>query len=82
MNRFKNPGNPLNEMYVNVVAWVDHLRPKYCLFENVEHFVHHEIGLRPVFRDGQPVYKDGKVVREGIKQGGLMFVVRALTALG
>ena len=73
MNRFKDRDDPLNEQYLNVVSWVDHLRPKYCVFENVQGFVEHRIG---------DVFINRHVVREGIKQGGIKFVVRALTAMG
>ena len=32
-----------NDMILNVLAWVDHIKPKYCVFENVKGFLNYRI---------------------------------------
>ncbi|KAL5519396.1 hypothetical protein ACEPAH_1079 [Sanghuangporus vaninii] len=73
MNMFQRAHDLLNELFLNTISWVEHLRPKYCLFENVRGFTRHRIGAEQ---------KDNYTVQGGIEQGGIKFVCRALTALG
>lgn len=62
-----------NELFLNTISWVDYLRPKFVLFENVDGFVTHRINA---------IQEDQHTVRGGIEQGGLKFVLRALVSMG
>lgn len=73
LNMFQNVNDLRNELFLNTLSWVDHLRPKFCLFENVEGFVNFSLCAT---QDGP------HRVRGGIEKGGIKFTVRALTAMG
>ena len=65
LNMFQRANDLLNELFLNTVSWVELLRPKYCLFENVKGFTRHRIGAEQ---------KDHYTVHGGIEQGGMKFV--------
>ncbi|KAI5116817.1 hypothetical protein M0805_007098 [Coniferiporia weirii] len=73
LNMFQKADDLGNELFLNTISWVDHLRPNYCLFENVEGFTSYKINA---------TQKDQHTVQGGIEKGGLKFLVRALTAMG
>ncbi|THH10396.1 hypothetical protein EW145_g1368 [Phellinidium pouzarii] len=73
LNMYQKADDLQNELFLNTISWVDHLRPKYCLFENVEGFTSYRINA---------VQRNRHTVEGGIEKGGLKFVVRALTAMG
>ncbi|KAH8119729.1 S-adenosyl-L-methionine-dependent methyltransferase [Phellopilus nigrolimitatus] len=73
LNMFQKADDLQNELVLNTIAWVDHLRPKYCLFENVEGFADHRI---------MATQRNRYAVEGGIEKGGIKYLVRALTALG
>lgn len=62
-----------NELFLNTLSWVDHLRPKFCLFENVEGFVSFNLCTTQA---------GPHRVTGGIEKGGIKFTVRVLTAMG
>lgn len=73
LNMFQKARDLRNELFLNTISWVDHLRPKYVLFENVEGFVSYRINA---------VQIDKHMVSGGIEQGGLKFLLRALVSMG
>ena len=70
---FQKARDRRNELFLNTISWVDHLRPRFAIFENVEGFVSYRISA---------TQKDRHTVEGGVKQGGLKFLLRALTTMG
>lgn len=62
-----------SHLILNLLSWVDFLRPKYCCFENVRGFLGYGINATQV---------GPHKIEGGIKMGGLKFVVKAMLAMG
>lgn len=73
LNMFPKVRDLENELFLNTVSWVEFLRPKYCLFENVEGFTSFNL---------KAVQKDKHKVEGGIEKGGIKLLIRALIMLG
>jgi hypothetical protein len=70
---FKRADDKKSDLILTVLSWVDHIKPKYCLFENVPGFLGYKLNAQ----------QNGKhALRGGIENGGIKFLVRSLTALG
>ena len=73
LNRFKHSHARKSHLILTLLSWVDFLRPKYCLFENVRGFLSY----------GLHASSDGRHRAKGeIGKGGLKFIVSALIAMG
>ena len=73
LNMYKKADDEKSNLILTVLSWIDYIRPKFILFENVQGFLGHRLNAE----------QDGKyAVRGGIESGGLKFLVRTLTALG
>jgi len=59
-------------LILNLLSWVDHIEPKYIMFENVRGFLSFRLRARQ---------KNRHTVTGGIEMGGLKFLLRALTEL-
>ncbi|KAL4067275.1 S-adenosyl-L-methionine-dependent methyltransferase [Scleroderma yunnanense] len=70
MNMFKRANDKKSNLILNILSWVDFLKPRYCIFENVRGFLQYGLKAR---QDG--LYR----VKGGIAMGGLKLVLRALT---
>ncbi|KAI9070389.1 S-adenosyl-L-methionine-dependent methyltransferase [Trametes sanguinea] len=73
LNMFRRANDRKSHLMLNLLSWVDFLKPKYCFFENVRGFLSYSLHARQAGR-----YR----VEGGIKMGGLKFFVRALLAMG
>ena len=73
LNMFQKADDIKSDQILNVLAWVDFLRPKWCYFENVRGFMNFNLGAVQASRHR---------VEGGIQKGGLRFVVRVLVTLG
>ena len=62
-----------SEQILNVIAWVDFIRPKWCYFENDRGFLSFSLSA---------VQAGKHKVEGGLKKGGLRFIVRCLLTLG
>lgn len=69
MNMFKKADDRKSNLILNVLSWVDFLKPRYCIFENVRGFLQYSLRAR---QDGPNRLKGG------VSMGGLKLVVRAL----
>lgn len=73
MNMYAKSRDLQNELFLNTISWVDLMKPKYCIFENVKGFVRYQLLST----------QDGRHrVTGGIKLGGLKFITRALVSMG
>ncbi|KAF9225292.1 S-adenosyl-L-methionine-dependent methyltransferase [Gyrodon lividus] len=73
LNMYPKANDTKNNLILNVLSWVDFLKPQYCIFENVRGFLQFNLRVR----------QDGKHgVKGGIPMGGLKFVARALLDMG
>ncbi|EIW64172.1 S-adenosyl-L-methionine-dependent methyltransferase [Trametes versicolor FP-101664 SS1] len=73
LNMFKKANDRKTNLILNLLSWVDFLRPKYCFFENVRGFLSSTLHARQASK-----YR----VEGGIKMGGLKFLTRSLLAMG
>ncbi|KAI1797446.1 S-adenosyl-L-methionine-dependent methyltransferase [Ganoderma leucocontextum] len=73
LNMFQKANDRKSHLMLNLLSWVDHLRPKYCVFENVRGFLYYNINTSQAGRHR---------VRGGVKMGGLKFLVHALLTMG
>nr|VWP01255.1 Glucans biosynthesis glucosyltransferase H (EC [Ganoderma boninense] len=73
LNMFQKANDRKSHLMLNLLSWVDHLRPKYCVFENVRGFLSYNLNASQAGRHR---------VRGGIKTGGLKFLVFALLTMG
>ncbi|KAI0324519.1 S-adenosyl-L-methionine-dependent methyltransferase [Cubamyces sp. BRFM 1775] len=73
LNMFRKANDRKSHLMLNLLSWVDFLKPKYCFFENVRGFLSYNLHARQAGR-----YR----VEGGIKMGGLKFFVRCLLAMG
>ena len=72
LNMFQKANDRKSHLILNLLSWVDHLRPKYCVFENVRGFLSYNLNASQAGRHR---------VRGGIKMGGLKFLVHALLTM-
>ena len=70
---FKTVNDRKSHLILNLVSWVDYLRPKYCVFENVRGFREYNLNAAQAGKH--------RVVG-GIVMGGLKFLVHALLTMG
>ena len=69
---FQHANDRKSHLILNLLSWVDFLRPKYCVFENVRGFLRYNLHA----------YQSGKHrVEGGVEMGGLKFLARALLAM-
>lgn len=61
-----------SNLILNALSWLDFLKPKYCIFENVRGFLSFNLNATQAGR-----YR----VEGGIDMGGLKFVLRAMVAM-
>ncbi|KAH7886266.1 S-adenosyl-L-methionine-dependent methyltransferase [Phlebopus sp. FC_14] len=73
LNMFPKAKDKKSNLILSVLSWVDFLKPKYCIFENVKGFL--QFNLRSHQRGPY-------AVTGGIPMGGLKFVIRALLDMG
>ena len=70
---FQRAQDVKNELILTVLSWVDYLKPKYCVFENVKGFLQYNL---------MAVQTSRHRVTGGIDKGGLKFLIRSLITLG
>lgn len=70
LNMFQKADDRKSNLILNILSWVDFLKPKYCVFENVRGFLSYNLKAR---QDGPHRLKGG------ISMGGLKLLIRALT---
>ncbi|KIM70040.1 hypothetical protein SCLCIDRAFT_12660 [Scleroderma citrinum Foug A] len=73
MNMFRKANDRKSNLILNILSWVDFLKPQYCIFENVRGFLQYSLKAR---QDGP------NRVKGGIPMGGLKLVIRGLTDMG
>ncbi|KLO20160.1 S-adenosyl-L-methionine-dependent methyltransferase [Schizopora paradoxa] len=73
MNMYAKSRDRQNELFLNTISWVDLMKPKYCIFENVKGFIRYRLGAT---QDGP------HRVAEGTPLGGLKLIMRALVSMG
>lgn len=61
-----------SNLILNVLSWVDFLKPKYCIFENVRGFLSFRLNATQA-----GIHR----VEGGIEMGGLKFVLHAMVAM-
>lgn len=69
---FQRADDKKSNLILNLLSWVDFLRPKFCFFENVRGFLQFSLNATQLSQ-----YRVGG----GIKMGGLKFLVYALLAM-
>ncbi|KDQ62886.1 hypothetical protein JAAARDRAFT_53111 [Jaapia argillacea MUCL 33604] len=72
LNMFKRADDRKTNLILNLLSWVDHLKPIYCYFENVRGFLKFNL---------KTYQADRHVVTGGIEMGGLKFVLHAMIAM-
>ncbi|KAI0778984.1 S-adenosyl-L-methionine-dependent methyltransferase [Trametes elegans] len=72
LNMFQRANDRKSHLILNLLSWVDFLRPKYCFFENVRGYLSLNLHARQAGRHR---------VEGGIKMGGLKFLIRALVSM-
>ncbi|KAH9942756.1 S-adenosyl-L-methionine-dependent methyltransferase [Amylocystis lapponica] len=72
LNMFQRANDRKSHLILNLLAWVDFLKPKFCFFENVRGFLSYNLNATQAGR-----YQ----TKGGIKMGGLKFLIRALLAM-
>ena len=60
------PTHKKADLILTALSWIDHLKPEFCLLENVQSFLDFKLNSVPC----------------GIDRGGIKLLVRTLTALG
>jgi DNA (cytosine-5)-methyltransferase 1 len=72
MNMFQKANDIKSNLILNVLSWVDFLKPKFCIFENVRGFLSFNLNATQA-----GIHR----VEGGIEMGGLKFVIRALVEM-
>ncbi|CCM04603.1 uncharacterized protein FIBRA_06785 [Fibroporia radiculosa] len=72
LNMFQRANDRKSHLILNLLSWIDFLRPKYCFLENVRGFLSYSLNATQAGR-----YR----VEGGIAMGGLKFVIHALLAM-
>ncbi|KAK7465308.1 hypothetical protein VKT23_005287 [Stygiomarasmius scandens] len=73
LNMYKRSDDPKSNLLLTTLSEVDRLRPDYCFFENVPGFLFHQLRATQV---------SPHKVQDGIEQGGLQLLERAMLDLG
>lgn len=73
LNMFKQANDPKSNLIFNALSYVDHYRPDFVYFENVQGFLSYALGTTQASKHR---------LEGGLKMGGLKLVVRALVDLG
>ncbi|EPQ59985.1 S-adenosyl-L-methionine-dependent methyltransferase [Gloeophyllum trabeum ATCC 11539] len=72
LNMFQRADDRKSNLILNLLSWIDFIRPKFCFFENVRGFLSFNLMS----------YQESRyTVKGGIEMGGLKFLVRALLAM-
>ncbi|TFY63292.1 hypothetical protein EVJ58_g3345 [Rhodofomes roseus] len=72
LNMFQHANDRKSLLILNLLSWVDFLKPRYCVFENVRGFLKYNLHA----------FQAGKhQVEGGVDMGGLKFLVKALLAM-
>ncbi|TFK56344.1 S-adenosyl-L-methionine-dependent methyltransferase [Heliocybe sulcata] len=72
LNMFQRADDRKSNLILNLLSWVDFLRPRFCYFENVRGFLSFNL----------MTYQHSRyTVKGGIEMGGLKFLVRVLLAM-
>ena len=69
---FQKASDIKSNLILNVLSWVDYLKPNICIFENVRGFLRFNLNASQA-----SLHR----VEGGIDMGGLKFVVRVLVAM-
>ena len=69
---FQKADDKKSSLILNLLSWVDFLKPKFCFFENVRGFLQYSLNATQLSQ-----YRVGG----GVKMGGLKFLVCALLAM-
>jgi DNA (cytosine-5)-methyltransferase 1 len=69
---FQKADDVKSNLILNLLAWVDFLQPKYCIFENVRGFLSYNLNAIQV---------DEHRTAGGISMGGLKFLVHAMLVM-
>ena len=69
----QDPCNQKSQLILNLLSWVDFLKPKYCYFEHIRGFMKYKLNSQQ---------KDRYKIIGGIEVGGLKFLVRAMISMG
>ena len=72
LNMFQKANDAKSNLILNLLSWVDFLRPQYCIFENVRGFLSYNLNAIQV---------DEHRTAGGISMGGLKFLVHAMLAM-
>ncbi|KAI0348187.1 S-adenosyl-L-methionine-dependent methyltransferase [Trametopsis cervina] len=73
LNMYQKANDRKSHLVLNLLSWIEFLKPQHCLFENVRGFIHYNLNS---------TQKDRYSTTGGIPAGGLTFFVRALLAMG
>jgi DNA (cytosine-5)-methyltransferase 1 len=69
---FRKAEDPKSNLMLTALSWVDFMRPKLCVLENVRGFLQFNLAATQLGKHK---------VEGGISMGGLKFVLRALVAM-
>jgi len=69
---FQKADDKKSNLILNLLSWVDFLKPKFCFFENVRGFLQFSLNTTQLSQ---------YCVGGGIKMGGLKFLIYALLAM-
>ena len=72
LNMFQKANDIKSNLILNALSWVDFLKPKYCIFENVRGFLSFNLNATQA-----GLHR----VEGGIDMGGLKFVLRAMVGM-
>ena len=72
LNMFQKANDRKSHLILNLLAWVDFLKPKFCFFENVKGFLNYNLHATQAGKHR---------VEGGIRMGGLKFLVHALVSM-
>jgi DNA (cytosine-5)-methyltransferase 1 len=72
MNMFQKANDIKSNLILNVLSWVDFLKPKFCIFENVRGFLSFNLNTTQA-----GIHR----VEGGIEMGGLKFIIHALVEM-
>lgn len=70
---FQKANDVKSHLMLNLLSWIEFLKPRFCFFENVRGFLQYGINGVQASR-----YK----VQGGIAAGGLKFIVHGMVTMG
>ncbi|KAI0095061.1 S-adenosyl-L-methionine-dependent methyltransferase [Irpex rosettiformis] len=73
LNMYQRANDKKSHLILNLLSWIDFLRPRHCFFENVRGFIHYSLNATQHNK-----YK----LKGGIQVGGLKFLVHSLLVMG